>query len=174
MSRARRSHNRGFTLVEALVALALIVTAAASLAQLFLQSTSLMLTARRAPVVLAAAQSKIEQLRALSFTFDVLGAPVADISSDTAQLPPAPAGGTGLQPSPADSLERDADGFVDYLDAHGRPLGGGLPPDAAYVRRWAITELETDVLEIRACVWTIVPAGAPPETCLLTVRTRRP
>lgn len=176
MSRCSLPRDDGFTLVEALVALALLVTAAASLVQLFLHSTSLMLAARRAPIVLAAAQSKIEHLRALSFTFDMFGAPVVDASTDTAQLPPAPSGGTGLQPSPPDSLTRDSDGFIDHLDRHGHPLGGGLerPRDAAFVRRWAVAELAANLLEIRVCVWTVVPAGAPPEACLSTVRARRP
>jgi len=178
MRRCPTPHQNGFTLIETLVALALIVIAVAALAQLFLQSTSLMLDARRAPVALAAAQSKIEQLRALPFTFDAIGAAVTDASSDTSLDPPFPTGGTGLQPSPSDSLERDVDGFIDHLDAYGRSLGGGIAirPGALYTRRWSIVLAggDADLLAIRSCVWKVAARHGPAAACVATVRGRRP
>lgn len=177
MPRLSPSQPGGFTLIETLVALALIVVAVIALVQLFLQSTSLMLDARRAPVVLAAAESKLEQLRALQFTFDTTGLPISDASTDTSVDPPAPTGGAGLRVSPSDSLDRDVDGFVDHLDLYGRSLGGSIArPAAFYTRRWAIAAVggDADLIELRSCVWRTTSPNARAETCLSTVRGRRP
>ena len=48
-----------------------------------------------------------------------------------------------LTPSPAGALDRNTSGYVDYLDAYGRSLGGGESPPAGtvYVRRWSIERL---------------------------------
>ncbi len=45
-----------------------------------------------------------------------------------------------LTASPANALEQNTDGYVDFVDADGRLVGATPipPPDAAYVRRWAI------------------------------------
>lgn len=165
----------GFTLPEALVALSLIVVAAAALVQLFLQSTLLTFNARRQPVVLAAAQSKVEQLRALPLSYDEAGTPVTDEESDTSVDPPVPTGGTGLRLSPPDSLDRDVEGYVDYLDVHGRPVAGGAA-DSAYRRRWSIVAVDdtADLLAIRSCVWTTTVPSSRPGACVATVRARRP
>jgi hypothetical protein len=65
-----------------------------------------------------------------------------DTTSDTASLVEPSAGGTGLSQSPADSLERDVPGYVDYADRFGRvlgsPGGAGPPEGTEFVRRWAI------------------------------------
>jgi hypothetical protein len=54
--------------------------------------------------------------------------------------------GTGLNPSPADSLEQNVSGFFDYVDAAGVWVGTGTtqPGTAAYVRRWSISPLPTN------------------------------
>jgi type II secretory pathway pseudopilin PulG len=172
------SHDDGFTLVEALVALGLIVTATVALLQLFLQSTTMMSEARQSPVVLAAAQSKIEQLRALPWTFDASGGAISDLDTDTSQDPPAPQGGTGLRLSPAGSLDRNVDGFVDHLDAEGRPLGGGAatPGEATYTRRWTIAavDADADLIELRTCVRHSASPNGLALVCLSTSRARRP
>lgn len=172
------AREEGFTLVEALIALTLIVTALAALAPLFEQSTTLMLDAREAPVVLAAAESKIEQLRTLAWTLAPDGRALSDLDTDTATDPPAPMGGTGLRLSPADSLDRSTEGFVDHLDAFGGSRGGGdTPPDeTVYTRRWAIRAIDgdPDLLELRSCVWRHAALDGPASACLSTTRARRP
>ena len=59
---------------------------------------------------------------------------------------PTTANGSGLNPSPADSLEQNTTGFFDFLDAAGTWVGTGRPrrPTAAYVRRWSISPLPTN------------------------------
>ncbi|MCA1586116.1 MAG: hypothetical protein LC791_15555, partial [Acidobacteria bacterium] len=84
----------------------------------------------------------------------------------------------GLQSSPAHSLAENVDGFVDYLDMHGRALGGGgsVPGDMAYTRRWSIARIDSDanLIALRACVWERAHLAGAPEVCLSTARARRP
>lgn len=168
----------GFSLVEVFVALALLITALSGVAQLLVQSAALARQARGAPVVLAATRAKVEQLRALTWTFDRAGGRLSDMRSDTALDPPASSGGTGLRNSPAGTLERDIAGWVDYLDEHARSLASAGSAGAAYVRRWAVTSLSTspDVLALSACVSAAARRDNPrdPErVCLSTLRSRR-
>jgi prepilin-type N-terminal cleavage/methylation domain-containing protein len=176
----RAPRANGFSLVEVVVSLALLVTLVAGSAQLLLQSTAMMREARRAPVALAAAQGKIEQLRALAWTFDAAGRRVSDEVTDTSTDPPASSGGTGLRESPAGALDTNTAGWVDYLDQHARSLGGGSRPRAgtAYVRRWAVKHLPTslDVLGLHVCVSNAARAAAQrdaADVCISTLRGRR-
>ncbi|MGH9147690.1 MAG: hypothetical protein ACRD1Q_13345 [Vicinamibacterales bacterium] len=88
----------------------------------------------------------MEQLRGLAWGFDASGLPLSDVSTNTAVTPESPVGGKGLQPSPPDTLWRPTDGYVDYLDAQGLPLGGGppAPRGTAYVRHWSVQPLPSD------------------------------
>jgi prepilin-type N-terminal cleavage/methylation domain-containing protein len=175
MRRLLMSHERGFTLMETLVALVIVVVAMAGLVPLFLQSTTLVLETRRAPTALAAAESKIEHLRALSFTYDASGHPRSDTSSDTALDPPTPTGGTGLRVSPTDSLTHDVTGFVDYLDQYGRSVRGRPEAGVFYTRRWAIALVggDADLLEIQSCVWKSTADTGMADACVSSVRVRR-
>ena len=89
----------------------------------------------------------MEQLRALTWGFDTAGQglPVSDTSTNLSVDPPAP-NGPGLNPSPANSLERNTIGYVDYLNAFGVHVGNGATPpeDAVYIRRWSIQPLPTN------------------------------
>src|SRR5262249_46454513 len=91
------------------------------------------------------AASKLDELRALSLTFDGSGAPLTDTTTDASTDPPR-AGGAGLGPSPPDSLDRNVPGYVDYLDGPGRWVGVGTttPASAVYLRRWNIAPLPGD------------------------------
>ncbi len=171
----------GSTLIEALVALGLLVTAVAGLGQLFVQSAALARQTRNAAVVLAAAEAKLEQLRALVWSYDSTGGVVSDLETDTSVVPPAPSGGTGLGAAPGDSLDDNFVGYVDYLDETGRSLGTGATAvaDASYARRWHIAPLQAspDVLGIQVCVVPRSRIDAAPnaaDVCLCTARARRP
>lgn len=171
-------NHRGFTVIESIVASALTITTLASVTHLFLQSAQATADARRAPIVLAAAESKLEQLRALSWTYDAAGAAVSDEQSDTSVDPPAPGGGTGLAVSPGDSLSRASPGYVDYLDRDGRSLGSTPVAGALFSRRWWIQPLPAAPLDarlLRVCVGRLSgnDVEPPPDVCLGTARVRR-
>lgn len=171
------NNEAGFTLVESVVAAAVVVTTLAGLLYLFVQSAETTARMRRAPVALAAASSKLEQLLALTWTYDAAGAPLSDLSSDTSRDPPAPSGGTGLSTSSPDALARASPGFVDYLNDAGRSLGSTLVTGAKFSRRWSIQPVSasaSDGLRLEACVVRIAGGvDPPPEVCLATARVRR-
>ena len=154
----RIESSSGFSLIEVMVASSILGCAVLSIAQLAAAATASTASARAVSEATILAWQKIDQLRSLAFSFDTAGAPVTDLSSDTASEPERPFGGTGLSASPAGALARDTGGYVDYLDVLGQPLGGApgggrLPGGARYRRRW-----------------TIAPSGGNPDLLVLRVR----
>lgn len=125
----------------------LLTAVSLGVAQLFAVSTRANLVAKGQTSTTAMAQQKIEQLRGLTWGFDTAGEglPVSDTSTNLAVEPAAPTG-AGLNPSPANALEQNVSGYVDYLDAYGTYLGTGTtqPPGTVYVRRWSIQPLPTN------------------------------
>lgn len=155
---------KGFSLVEVLVAMALLATTALGLAELFALSDRVTLASRVDTVATMAAQSKMAQLRALSWRFDPAGVPVSD---------------PGLAISPASSLTTSTDGYVDYVDAGGAILGAGVevPPEAVYLRRWQVRSLPFDpadtlVLQVMATRVTR-PAARDAHLIAILARTSR-
>lgn len=182
----RRAHA-GFSLVEAALALGLLVTMAAGVAHLVGLATRAVSQAHHDTAMVVLAVDKLEQLRSLAWQFDVAdGTPVSDVTTDLA-AEALSTGGLGLTASPSDSLWVSTPGFVDYLDGSGRWRGTGPEPAAGtvYIRRWAITPLDADVghsLALQVAVTTLAeevrrrPAsgrGVPPAVLLSTLRTRR-
>ncbi len=110
----------GFGLVETLIASTTILLALSALAQLVTASAVAARRSRGLTLAAAFAQDKVERL-----------------------APDAIAG--ALAASPSDALVRNVDGFCDFLDARGAPLGGGsaAPADAVFIRRWSITNVPT-------------------------------
>lgn len=180
MSAPRPSLAAGFSLVEVLVAIALVVTVLASLAEVLAMSAAATRASRRSAAATIAATAKIEQLRALAWTFDAAGQPVSDVTTNTGTRPLSPTGGRGLTLSPPGTLDAAAPGWVDYVDEAGAPLGTGVDPPtgAVFMRRWATRPLDVgDAIIIEVCVVRLVadPLGEPPpEICLATVRARQP
>ena len=182
-----RSSESGFSLVEVIVATGLLATALVSLAQLFAISTATNRAARNSGTAMIYAEQKLEQLRALSFTLDAAGLPINDSATDTSVYPPAVAGGTGLSPSPSNTIQANTDGYVDYLDMHGKQLGGGttIPNNTVYIRRWSVEPLPTNpnnILILQVLVTQRRDRGtadlgsvrrAPDEARLMTVRSRK-
>jgi hypothetical protein len=171
-----------------MIALAILTFSLVALAQLFATATRANLNARTTTLSTALSQQKIEQLRALTWGFDPLGLPVSDFTSDTAVVPSLPDGGTGLSPSPANSLGQNVPGYVDYLDQFGGSLGGGANPplNTVYVRRWSIEPLPTNpnnTLIIQSLTFKAESARAadgtdpntrlPEESRMTTVKTRK-
>ncbi|HET9705467.1 MAG TPA: hypothetical protein VFP85_15595 [Vicinamibacterales bacterium] len=134
-------------MLETLIATGIVVTAVAGLAQLVAFSAGLTLASTESAVALAAAQQKLEALRALEYGFDEAGVGTGD-----PRLAPAR--------------------YVDWLDSSGVEVEEA---DAALVRRWQITTIdatEPSLIGIEVCV---VDARARiPDACLATLRTRQP
>jgi prepilin-type N-terminal cleavage/methylation domain-containing protein len=191
MAQGRSSFNsRGFSLVEVLVAMGILTVVSLGLAQLFAASTHVNIIARGQTSTTMLAEQKMEQIRSLTWGFDTTGQglPVSDTTSNLTMYPVTP-DGTGLNPSPADSLERNITGFVDFVDAAGAWVGtGNTPPGSAvYIRRWSIQPLPTNpnnTLVIQVLVTPRSNEGTrvassnprvrmPGDTLLVTVKTRK-
>ena len=146
-AKSNSNSSRGFSLVEVLVAMGILTAVSLGVAQLFALSAKNNLTAKGQTSTTSMAEQKLEQLRALTWGFDLAGEglPVTDTTTNLTVNPPQH-NGTGLNPSPSDSLERNTDGFVDFLDANGQWVGTGTTPpgSAVYIRRWSITPLPTN------------------------------
>jgi len=159
-------------------------------AQLFAVAATTNFTAKGQTSATTLAEQKMEQLRALTWGFDPdgLGLPVSDTSTNLAVDPPRPTGG-GLNPSPANSLEENTPGYVDYLDEHGVYVGTGpTPPQrAVFIRRWSVQPLPTNpnntlVLQVLVTRVSIdsarrVTGGTRPrmagDALLVSVKTRK-
>jgi type II secretory pathway pseudopilin PulG len=139
------SHARGASLIESIIAVAIVVTVTAGVAHLLVWARrSVWLAGERSTAARAAAQ-KIEQLRALPWFTDADGIAVSDDTANLSTDPPQPTG-TGLQRSPDGALDANLAGFVDYVGVDGLWCGNGPrpPPCAVFVRRWAIQPLVAD------------------------------
>ena len=170
-----RSDECGFTLVEVLVAMLVLASAAASTAVLFAITTASTRHARNQTWSAMLAMDKMEQLRALTWRYRADGSPVSDTTTDLSVDPPSP-GGPGLSTAAADVLERNAAGYVDYVNEAGRWVGTGshAPPQAAYLRRWSVEPLSSalpDTLLLQVLVTTVVPSAD--RVRLVTIRTRK-
>ena len=178
--------DRGFSLLEALIATTIVCGAVAALAQLSALAIGANRSARATTFTSLLAQQKMEQLRALTWGFDAAGGPQTDTTTNVAAGPDV-AGGIGLTPSPADALDRNSDGYCDFVDRNGRSLGGGTtaPAGAAYLRRWSIALLpasvdRTIVFEVLAVPMRYASSGgasalvhAPEAAHFVTLKTRK-
>jgi type II secretory pathway pseudopilin PulG len=111
----RSPHDAGFSLLETLIAAVIVATGVAALAQLATLCVQSNARARQTTVATVIAHQKVEELF-------------------------ADAAAAGLPASPAGTLDRNVDGYCEFVDTTGRALGRGPAPPAgsAYVRRWSI------------------------------------
>ena len=152
----RNRSSDGFTLIETLVAVALLAGLAAGLARVVVVASRAVRIGAADSVATFAATQKLEELRSLEWSFDSrTGARVTDTTTDLAQ-PGSRGGGVGLRPSPAGAMEAALPGYVDYLDASGAWIGTGAEPQpgTVYVRRWAVATHESnqDLLVLQVAV----------------------
>lgn len=194
MARSRCTDDRGFSLVEVLVAMLVLSVGLISVAQLFALSTKGNTAARANTFTVMLAQQKMEQLRALTWGFDTLNLPVSDYTTDTTNVgtlvgctSSGTGAGTGLSPAPAGTLSQNTDGWVDYLDVNGCDLGGGAtaPQGTTYIRRWSVEPLPTNpnnTLILQVLVTKRTNRGEadqgsvarlPEEARLMSVKTRK-
>jgi type II secretory pathway pseudopilin PulG len=195
LARSRCSNEAGFSLMEVLVAMGMMAVGLVALAQLFAISTSANHASKTTTFVTMLAQQKMEQLRGLTWGFDIVGLPISDVTTDSSAVPqaagcPAPSGagqGTGLSPSPGGTLSDNIPGWVDYLDINGCLLGGGgtLPNRTIYIRRWSVEPLPpnpNNTLILQVLVTRRVDRGTadagnvmrlPEEARVMSVKTRK-
>jgi len=184
------SNSRGFSLVEVMVAMGLLTVVSLGVAQLFALSTRANVIAKGQTSTTAMAEQKLEQLRGLTWGFDLTGQglPVSDTTTNLTVTPPTH-DGSGLNPSPAEALEQNTAGFVDFLDGAGGWVGTGMTPpgSAVYIRRWSIQPLPTNpnnTIVIQVLVTPITSEQARAESTfsrtrmagdalLVTVKTRK-
>jgi hypothetical protein len=138
-------------------------------------------SARTSTLTSMLAAQKMEQLRALTWGFDEAGGPLSDTTTDLSASPERPGVSVGLSPSPAGALEQNVAGYCDFLDATGRPLGGGATPPAGalFVRRWSVEPLpaKPNTLLLQVIVTRAVRGGAagslPDATRLVSAKGRK-
>lgn len=129
---------RGFSLMEVVVALAVLALGLVSLGPLLLQSAVMIRDAAAESRAVVAASSRLEQLSALvheqeSSTLTLLTDEQTDLSTV-----PAGRGGSGLAAGASASAWIEADGLFDGVCADGGVAGGR--GDTTTVRRWAVSE----------------------------------
>jgi prepilin-type N-terminal cleavage/methylation domain-containing protein len=157
--------ERGFTLVEVLVAMALVAGIALSVSGALVTGRAMAVHDRAAAIGRVAAQARLATLDALAFetiaAADGTAVAVTDTTTDVAADPLGP-GGPGLGDSPSDALWIDRTGFVDYLDANGRALGTSVAARdrASFVRRWAIRRQGAAAGEIVSMAVLVAPMVA--------------
>jgi prepilin-type N-terminal cleavage/methylation domain-containing protein len=146
-AKSESSSSGGFTLVETLVATAILATVSLGVAQMFILATEQTRGGKFETTATTLAEQKMEQIRGLTWGYDNqgMGLPETDTTTNLAMNPPDGTG-TGLNPSPADVMETNTEGFVDFLDMNGVYLGTGATPPAgaSYIRRWSIEPLPTN------------------------------
>ena len=159
-----RSRRDGFSVIEVLIAAALVASTLVGLAHLVAVGAQRSIATRYSAGALTSANSKLEELRAAPWTYAPDGSRISS---------------SALSTSPADSLLQDTAGYVDYLDGFGEtvPIAGGeVAPE--FVRRWSIAPLavgDLDTITLRVCVFSSASvhlAKALPETCVASIRTR--
>jgi hypothetical protein len=170
----------GSSLVEALTATALVITICTGVALLIVRSAGAIWTTGARSVAVVAAQQKLEQLSALEWRTDAAGVHRSDLSTDLSVDPPD-ASGSGLQPSPADSLDRNTPGFADFVghDGQWRGRGSAASPGTAFVRRWSVAAYPRDPADTIVLTVVVLPvaeasgrAAHPAVVRLQTIRTR--
>jgi len=148
---ARLGGERGTTMVEVVIASAILVTLMAglmSMAGIAISTTENQghLAARTTEY----AQDKMEQLMALAW---------GDSVSDTRVFPAANSGGTGLSVGGSSNASSPVDKYVDYLDQNGNLCGSaaaacaapsGITPPTGwfYQRVWEISSAGTGLKQI--------------------------
>lgn len=136
---AKKKSQAGISLIETMIALALLLVAAAgimTMATVAMSTTENQghLAARTAEY----AQDKMEQLLALQYL---------DTKTDTTVFPSTITGaGTGLQVGGGLNPNAPVAGYSDYVDKSGNPVPAGA--NWQYIRVWQITQAAPNLIQI--------------------------
>ena len=171
----------GITLLDALVATAILVTVTTGVAGLITWSTRAMAAAGTETTAVWLAQQKLEQLAALEWSVNEAGLARSDDSTSVA-VDPMRASGPGLRPSPGSAADVNTPEYMDFVGADGSWRGdAGLPrAGAAFVRRWSVVPLASDALNTLVITVSVRPLSEARRgsrvvssgATLQTVRTR--
>jgi len=143
-SRGRAASERGLTLVDALVATAILATVAAGAGSLLTWSARAIWTSSTQSTAMWLAEQKLEQLCALEWSVDAEGVDLSDQTTN-AGTDPMRDDGPGLSPSPASAIDENTGGYMDFVGHDGVWRGDAAPQNgAAFVRRWSIVPLPSD------------------------------
>ncbi len=175
-SKRAPARTRGFTLIEVVVAIGLLVALCAGASMLVTLALATIDRSRQRTTAMVLARAKLEQLLGLTWSARDIGGTLvllSDETTDTSRAPPS-ATGSGTLPSPPDALSTSRAGYVDYLDWQGQPVFGAAPgpgppgpgppepavPDAAtYVRRWSIERRGSGAAEMLIVQVLVTPRG---------------
>ena len=161
--------QRGFSLLETMIALCILAVVAAGVLPLGILAAKLTenqghLSARTAEY----AQDKVEQLVALSY---------GDTTSDTRLFPAPNAGGSGLAIGGSLNTAAPAALYADYLDVNGNVMiaPGGPPAGWYYMRAWQITQPRANLKQItvvsRVNALAFGGPGLIPQTTVAILKT---
>lgn len=185
MGRSRGFSQSGMSLMEALIALTILLIVSVgimAMAGLAMKTTENQghLEARAAEY----AQDKMEQL--LSLSYGDGDSPTAGVGTDTTVFPacsplsitpPACSTGTGLRVGGSSDPTAPVNKYVDYLDRNGNSLGGGAtaPANWFYIRVWKI-DVPTGTTNLKRITVTakvaasIGPSGAAPQATVASLK----
>ncbi len=143
-----RDRACGFSLIETMIALGLLLDVAAGVLPLGLLAVSMTENqGHLATRTTEYAQDKMEQLLSLAY---------GNSTSDTRYFPAADTGGSGLAIGGSADPDAPVEKYVDYLEADGdlmAPLAGTTaPPLWQYKRVWAVTDAGTNLKQITVTV----------------------
>jgi prepilin-type N-terminal cleavage/methylation domain-containing protein len=186
LSKSTNTGEHGFSILEVLIATTVLTVGLAALAQLCVISTRANFSAKVMTTASVLAQQKMEQLRGLTWGFDLVGLPLSDYATNISVTQETPTGGVGLTPSPPNALEENVDGYCDFLDKYGVSLGGGETPPSgtAFIRRWSIDPLPSHPNNTLILQVVVMPARdrrarpaastrLPDEALIVSARTRK-
>jgi type II secretory pathway pseudopilin PulG len=149
MGAAMKRRTAGFSLLEIVIAIALLMIGILAMASVFAGAAQTAHSQGDLGETVALCESKMETLRNLRFDsgepMDV--SPYTDLTTDTTQLVSGAyptTGGKGL--TPGGSTTTAVSGYVDYLDPDGNQIAsssGGAPAGYEYTREWQITDTWT-------------------------------
>jgi prepilin-type N-terminal cleavage/methylation domain-containing protein len=152
-----RQGERGFSLIETVIALGVLAVIAAGVLPLGVMATT---TTENQGHLMARcteyAQDKMEQLLALAW---------GDSISDTRVFPAAANGGSGLAIGGTTNTAAPVAAYVDYLDINGNLLvsaNGAPPADWFYERAWQVTSPRANLkqVSVRATVRAAALGGS--------------
>src|SRR5215510_13248132 len=145
LTKTNRKGEAGISLIETMIALGILMII--SLGILTMAIVSMTTTENQGHLAARTteyAQDKMEQLLGLQFTDGQSG---AGLGTDTTSIDTVNntytlgTGGNGLLAGGSINTSAPSNGYVDYLDANGNPLGGGAtrPANTFFIRAWQIT-----------------------------------
>ena len=157
------SDDRGMTLVEAMIAMLILLFGLLAVAQVLVFSTVASKTyGRDATKATAAAHDKMEELT---------GLPFADMTTNITVAPPYPANGVGLSAGGSIPPAAPAAGYCDYLDLSGVRTTAAA---AAYTRQWQVIDDSATLKRIVVAVTSnkSFRYGTAPSTTAVTYKTQ--